>query len=330
MSRESAKFSHKETKEGSQFDEVSFLLNHFALNIVIAEFQDQTEKFVKEGEDKTLYQSGNQYEGEYHEGLRHGRGVFQFKNGSRYEGEYKKGLKHGLGKFIYCDGSVYAGNWKSDQKHGFGKYIYENGDIYEGTWKKDVKHGVGVYKYREATIAFKANWIDGLPKGPIEIFYQNFRYHGSWNKNMPVGEGVFSFGMKYIIPGHIEMCFKPLSGGTKSLETLKLFNMESSRLPSKLVGRESLKSRNENENATESDIACVPRFVAHENSRYDYSKMPLQPIPLPQGDSSTTICTQSSIESFCTSVVSSVYHDTVQHLAQVDMHTERCNYYQAF
>lgn len=136
--------------------------------------------------------------------MRHGKGIFQFKNGARYEGTWKNGLKHGTGKFNYPDGSWYWGCWKENKKRGFGKYCYANGDVYEGTWKDDLKHGVGTYKYQEAEISIRAVWEKGSPKGPVEIFYPNFRYHGYINKNQPIGEGVFSFGAKYMQPGHVE------------------------------------------------------------------------------------------------------------------------------
>eukprot|EP00644_Phytophthora_capsici_P009919 jgi/Phyca11/119588/e_gw1.39.25.1 len=51
----------------------------------------------------------NWYEGEFHEGLRHGRGVFFYANGARYEGEWKANVKEGYGMFFYEDGRVFVG-----------------------------------------------------------------------------------------------------------------------------------------------------------------------------------------------------------------------------
>jgi len=34
-----------------------------------------------------------------------------FPDGSRYEGQWKDGLKHGRGRFIYPDGDIYDGEW---------------------------------------------------------------------------------------------------------------------------------------------------------------------------------------------------------------------------
>ncbi|CAE7302309.1 Rsph1 [Symbiodinium sp. CCMP2592] len=41
-----------------------------------------------------------------------------FPDGSRYEGQWKDGLKHGKGRFIYPDGDVYDGEWQDGKAHG--------------------------------------------------------------------------------------------------------------------------------------------------------------------------------------------------------------------
>ncbi|EGZ14875.1 hypothetical protein PHYSODRAFT_504737 [Phytophthora sojae] len=57
----------------------------------------------------------NWYEGEFHEGLRHGRGVFFYANGARYEGEWKTNVKEGYGLFFYEDGRVFVGLFRQDR-----------------------------------------------------------------------------------------------------------------------------------------------------------------------------------------------------------------------
>ncbi|GMF46510.1 unnamed protein product [Phytophthora fragariaefolia] len=57
----------------------------------------------------------NWYEGEFHEGLRHGRGVFFYANGARYEGEWKANVKEGYGLFFYEDGRVFVGLFRQDR-----------------------------------------------------------------------------------------------------------------------------------------------------------------------------------------------------------------------
>ena len=40
-----------------------------------------------------------------------------------YEGQWKDGLKHGKGRFIYPDGDVYDGEWQDGKAHGHGTLI---------------------------------------------------------------------------------------------------------------------------------------------------------------------------------------------------------------
>lgn len=212
--------------------------------------------------------------------MRHGKGVYQYTNLARYKGEWKKGLKHGSGKLIYPDGSSYCGDWKQNKRHGFGKYLHTNGDYYEGTWKDNCEHGIGIYKFLETDISMRATWVHGVEKGPVEIIYPNFRYHGFWNGIHPVGEGVFTANMKHMLTGHIEMTADPLYP-RQSSETAKL--------------NETNEEENvENLKVNDKPRRCVPIFIPHEIKAYKVCKLPQQPIPLPREDSIASICTQSS------------------------------------
>jgi radial spoke head protein 1 len=231
---------------------------------------DRSPNKSRHGFGKALLPNRDQYQGEYRNGKRHGTGTYQFKNGACYDGEWKNGFKHGNGKFSYPDGSWFNGKWKNGMKNGFGKYFYENCDVYEGTWKDDLKHGVGNYKFQEAEISMKATWFEGVLRGPIEIVYPDCRYHGFWKEKFPIGEGVYSFDMKFMLPGYIEMFPNPNFVESKQTET-------------------------ENENKETNLIPrCLPRFIAEEIQVYDYSKLPQQPISLPQNDSTLSLCSQSS------------------------------------
>jgi hypothetical protein len=41
-------------------------------------------------------------------------------NGNRYEGDYKEGMKHGRGIFIWADQGRYEGPFVEDGRHGVG------------------------------------------------------------------------------------------------------------------------------------------------------------------------------------------------------------------
>jgi radial spoke head protein 1 len=233
----------------------------------------------RDGFGRSILSNRDQYEGEYKMGRRHGTGCYMFKNnGARYSGEWKRGMKHGCGKFNYPDGSVYCGQWKNNKKHGSGKYTYRNGDTFDGMWKENVKHGVGVYTFQEVCISFRTLWVENAPKGPIEIFYPHFRYHGYVTENNLVGNGVYSFNMKYMQIGHNENYPEENSvqdddiddGGSKNHE-FQLPN-ESEQIKDKLS----------------------TRFIAHRILPYNYSCLPQHPFPPPQTDSEISLCTDSS------------------------------------
>lgn len=240
----------------------------------------------RHGFGRAILANRDQYEGEYRHGMRHGRGCYVFKkSGARYKGEWKKGLKHGHGQFNYPDGSVYCGEWKRNKKHGFGKYTYDNGDVYEGGWKNNVKHGLGTYKYQECGVIFRGTFVDGVPKGQIELVYpNNMRYHGSWKNNNPLAEGTFTFDMKYMQHGHIEMISEPAK-----------------ILPSTPDNEDEVievKLSDEIRKPPSNQLKCSPHFITHEISKYDYTKLPQHPIAPPQSDSSqSSICSKASSSS---------------------------------
>jgi len=61
--------------------------------------------------DTQKYATGQQYSGEYVDGLFHGKGTFTFLDGSAYKGEWQNGLKHGKGFLRTAKGVVYTGEW---------------------------------------------------------------------------------------------------------------------------------------------------------------------------------------------------------------------------
>lgn len=85
----------------------------------------------QEGKGKLTFVSGNVYEGDFKDGLKHGKGVFIGK-GKKYEGEYVEGKKHGYGEYTDTDGSIYKGNYSKNNKSGKGM-LY---DPKTKTWKE--------------------------------------------------------------------------------------------------------------------------------------------------------------------------------------------------
>ncbi|GAB4815949.1 hypothetical protein N2152v2_002995 [Parachlorella kessleri] len=133
------------------------------------------------GQGKCLYVDGSAYDGEWKDGMRHGKGKLtsqgykydgqwqddkqhgqggcQMDNGDKYIGEFQGRLRHGAGRCIFADGAKYEGQWEVDKRHGKGSCIYANGDKYQGEWANDRRHGYGVCKFADGT-KFRGEWDD--------------------------------------------------------------------------------------------------------------------------------------------------------------------------
>lgn len=69
------------------------------------------------------------------------------KSGDTYEGEFKNGMKHGQGTYTYRNAATYVGEFKNDMRNGQGTFEFFDGDKYEGEWKNDKRHGQGTWTY---------------------------------------------------------------------------------------------------------------------------------------------------------------------------------------
>lgn len=54
-----------------------------------------------------------------------GEGYAQYPNGDQYYGDYVEGIRQGKGKYIYANGDRYEGDFKNNNKHGIGKLVYK-------------------------------------------------------------------------------------------------------------------------------------------------------------------------------------------------------------
>ena len=127
-------------------------------------FEDGTkfEGFYTDGQKKYgtfLWNNGSKYQGQFLNGVFHGKGVYSWANNKTYNGNWANGKMNGKGKFSYPDGSYYEGEFINGKKCGFGLYKWENDKYYEGKWKNDKQNGFGIYHEKNKVI--KGFWIDG-------------------------------------------------------------------------------------------------------------------------------------------------------------------------
>lgn len=228
------------------------------------------ENLERHGFGSALLPNGDIFEGIYMHGKRHGKGMYCFKNGARYNGEWRKGMKHGRGEFLYPDGSRYVGNWKKDLKHGTGTYHYANGDTYEGSWFQGARHGLGTYTYKSANVTHYGTWREGKMEGPGIINYPYYKYHGSFEKNLPKGPGCFTFDAKYMQHGFY-------------------INVRDPKFD--YVGAEELEinENQENEQNKTNLQRMVPIWRARSITEYQSELLPPDPVAIPIKESEDSI-----------------------------------------
>ncbi|XP_031691132.1 radial spoke head 10 homolog B isoform X8 [Oncorhynchus kisutch] len=111
-------------------------------------YEGQWRNNVRHGEGRMRWlQLGQQYSGIWENGVQHGQGTHtwflrrvtgsQYPLRNEYTGDFVQGLRHGQGSFYYASGALYKGEWKDNRKHGQGKFIFKNGRIFEGEFVDD-------------------------------------------------------------------------------------------------------------------------------------------------------------------------------------------------
>ena len=108
--------------------------------------EDSPSKIVRPGVGVIRYENGRrQYEGEWFNDLREGRGFERYSNNNSYFGGFSQGKAHGHGVWKSADGGdSYIGEWRHSKAEGYGLHVWRNGDRYEGEWKQCLKHGNGL------------------------------------------------------------------------------------------------------------------------------------------------------------------------------------------
>lgn len=72
-----------------------------------------------------------------------GYGILRSHIGDVFEGNFHNGYKHGTGMETYKDGGTYVGNFKDGQPEGFGRLTSLDGSVFEGLFIKGQKDGRG-------------------------------------------------------------------------------------------------------------------------------------------------------------------------------------------
>ena len=88
--------------------------NIFILTLLFSYLFSQAQECASgncyDGFGKNIYDNGQEYIGEFKNGIRHGYGNTIFRRGGVYIGEYSNGKRHGLGVFEWENGNRFVGN----------------------------------------------------------------------------------------------------------------------------------------------------------------------------------------------------------------------------
>ncbi|XP_069560809.1 ankyrin repeat and MYND domain-containing protein 1 [Brachyistius frenatus] len=89
---------------------------------------------------------GSRYEGDFVNGLKHGKGKFTCSDGEYYKGSFYKDYQHGDGLCCWPSGHKFTGKFYLNRKEGYGQLVFPDGGTFKGLYHKGQKLGPGVFR----------------------------------------------------------------------------------------------------------------------------------------------------------------------------------------
>lgn len=147
-----------------------------------------------------LESRGSQYEGEFVNNRKTGKGTMLFITGATYTGEFLNGKPHGQGEMNQC-GCVYVGAWVNGKKHGPGNLYFSNGDTFIGHFENDYIQNNGKTTASDArgySGGFHQSQYHG--HGVLTDFYGN--YDGEFVNGNRQGQGTLKHANGMVSTGN--------------------------------------------------------------------------------------------------------------------------------
>ena len=171
-------------------------------------YQGQWRDGVLHGKGMYLWPDGTSFEGTFHTNAIVGAGVFRWPDGSVYRGAVRDGARHGVGRFTHAaSGASYEGTWAQGLRHGKGRLTYdrEGQSFYEGEFRAGCRHGYGRIVYASAQQPLPGSAASGLAAlgGQLAGFpapaeqgpgLSGAVYVGSWWRDKKQGWGAMRWG----------------------------------------------------------------------------------------------------------------------------------------
>jgi hypothetical protein len=90
-----------------------------------------------------------------------GKGKLKYPDGSEYEGQFRNNQKHGKGVMRWPNGEkTYDGEWENDTAKGYGTFTWQEGErtvIYTGEVENSEPSGLGDFKYKKCGAEYKVS-----------------------------------------------------------------------------------------------------------------------------------------------------------------------------
>lgn len=144
---------------------------------------------------------GNEYEGQFVNGMYHGFGSILFTDSTMYEGTFYEGKMEGSGKIYWNSGCIYVGEMQNDLMHGSGYMLYPMGDYYYGDFYEGQITGYGTKAFlRDSTGAtenkkydiYTGEMLNGFLHG-YGVMHYTFGgvFYGNYVENIRTGYGTY-------------------------------------------------------------------------------------------------------------------------------------------
>jgi len=164
------------------------------------EYEGQFSNGLFQGKGKLISKGYTVYDGEFDQGYMNGQGTLEFENGDKYIGEFSRSAFNGKGKLISADESVYVGNFLSNEITGKGKWVFANKGVYRGELKSGVFHGKGKLTRPDGS-SYSGDFAEGEMHG-LGVYRANKNvYSGEYVKGQFTGRGVHKDDEGVIIKG---------------------------------------------------------------------------------------------------------------------------------
>ena len=132
------KISMKEPNIEYKYNTVISLYYYKLLEIQVQKIENNmgaNEEYNKILGERPTYENGRQLAQGFV--INEGNVIQEGNNGDEFDGNYLDGVKNGEGTYTYNNGDKYVGNFKNNVQEGFGRKYFKNGRYYEGEFKNN-------------------------------------------------------------------------------------------------------------------------------------------------------------------------------------------------